>query len=79
MIEKRKLFTQFTVLERGQVQLRETTRILESGSVISENHHRFVREPGDDITDLPSNYSSSIAIFWTPEVIQDWEVYVSQS
>ena len=79
MLSKTQTYTNFTILEQGQVQLRLTTRIYDSGALISENHHREVREPGTSISDLPTTISSSIATFWTPEVLGDWDSFVSAS
>jgi hypothetical protein len=38
------------VLESGSVQVRQATRILEDGKVLSTSYHRHVVEPGADLT-----------------------------
>lgn len=79
MLSKTELYTQYTVLEKGQVQLRKTTRIYDDGILISEKHHRSIKEPGADIADLPANMSASIASFWTTEVLEAWDSFISSS
>jgi len=46
------------VIERNGttfVQVRTTTKILESGEVISSSYHRHVIESGDDFSSEPEN------------------------
>ena len=46
------------VIERNGttfVQVRTTTKILESGEVISSSYHRHVIESGDDFSSEPDN------------------------
>ena len=38
------------VLESGSIQVRQATRILEDGVVLSTSYHRHVLSPGDDLT-----------------------------
>lgn len=38
------------ILEDGQLQVRQVTRILEDGKIISQAFHRHVVAPGDDMT-----------------------------
>lgn len=79
MLEKTIKYTSIEIKELGQVQLRKTTSITESGSVLSQNHHREVRNPGSNVSDLPSNISASIAGYWTSDVLADWDTYMSSS
>ena len=38
------------VLESGSIQVRQATRVLEDGEVLSTSYHRHVLQPGDDLT-----------------------------
>lgn len=38
------------VLESGSIQVRQATRVLEDGVVLSTLYHRHVLQPGDDLT-----------------------------
>ena len=79
MLAKTESYTSIEIKELGQVQLRKTTTITDSGSVISTSHHREVRNPGSDVSDLPSNISASIAGYWTTEVLNNWDTFISSS
>ena len=65
MIEKVKSYSKIELLETGHVQIRLTTRIMEDGAVLSENHHRSVVTPLDDIAHLPQEVQDTIVAFWT--------------
>jgi len=65
MIEKQTSYSRIELLETGHVQLRLTTRIMEDGAVLSENHHRSVVTPLDDIAHLPQEVQDTIVAFWT--------------
>lgn len=72
MLEKTEAYTAIDIKEMGQVSLRKTTRITDDGVLISEAHHREVRVPDQDITDLPQNIQNTINAFWTQDVIDAW-------
>lgn len=38
------------VLESGSIQVRQATRVLEDGSLLSTSYHRHVLSPGADLT-----------------------------
>ena len=38
------------VLESGAIQVRQATRVLEDGEVLSTSYHRHVIEPGADLS-----------------------------
>lgn len=79
MLEKLESFTKLEITEQGKVSLRRTTRIVEDGNVLSENHHREMRYPGQDISDLPQNIQDSINAFWTQEIIDAWALIVEEA
>lgn len=79
MLEKIESFTKLEITEQGKVSLRKTTRIIEDGNVLSENHHREMRYPGDDITDLPQNIQDTINAFWTQDVIDAWALIIEEA
>jgi len=65
MLEKEQKYTEINLTDDGSVSLRLTTIITDSGSVISRSHHREIRSLTDNIDDLPSHISSSIAVYRT--------------
>jgi archaellum component FlaF (FlaF/FlaG flagellin family) len=72
MLEKTESYTSIDIKELGQVSLRKTTRVTDDGTVISESHHREVRVPNQDITDLPQHVQDTINAYWTQDVIDAW-------
>ena len=49
-ITKEVVIDQITVLEDGQMQVRECTRIMEDGVELSKSYHRHVANPDTDMT-----------------------------
>jgi hypothetical protein len=79
MLEKTESYTSIDIKELGQVSLRKTTRVTDDGTVISESHHREVRVPNQDITDLPDNVQAVINAYWTQDVKDAWAEFQQQS
>jgi len=71
MIQERTVYDQITVLEDGQIQLRQA-RILseEDGTEINRLYWRGVVAPGDDVTAYPSRVQAICGVVWTAEVVQ---------
>ena len=73
------------VLEKGQVQVRTATRVLEDGVELSSSFHRHVVDPqvrsgyekdvsagtwaATDVTSQAANVQAICTAAWTPEVI----------
>lgn len=49
-LTKQTLIDRIEILEDGQLQVRQATRIFEDGKMISQTFHRHVVSPGDDVT-----------------------------
>ena len=79
MLEKTESYSKLEITEQGKVMLRKTTRIIEDGNILSENHHREMRYPNDDITDLPQNIQDTINAFWTQDVKDAWVEFEQQA
>ena len=79
MLEKTESYTSIDIKELGQVSLRKTTRVTDDGTVISESHHREVRTPDQDITDLPENVQAVINAYWTQDIKDAWAEFQQQS
>ena len=78
MLEKVESYSSIEMKEKGQVQIRKTTRIMEDGNVLSENHHREIRYPAQDISDLPKNIQAAINAYWSKDVINAWNEHQQQ-
>lgn len=78
MLEKQESYSSIELKEHGQVQLRKTTRIIEDGNVLSESHHREIRYPDQDVSDLPDNIQAVINAYWTQDVKDAWAEFQQQ-
>ena len=65
------------VLEKGQVQVRTATRVLEDGTTLSSSFHRHVLTPGQDLTDQDPKVSAIASAVWTPEVVSAYEAMLA--
>jgi len=65
------------VLEKGQVQVRTATRVLEDGTQLSSSFHRHVLAPGDDLTEQDAKVSAIATATWTPEVVTAYEEMIA--
>jgi len=65
------------VLEKGQVQVRTATRVLEDGVALSSSFHRHVLVPGDDLTEQDAKVSAIATATWTPEVVTAYEEMIA--
>ena len=62
-----------SILEDGQIQVREDRVIFDNDVEITRLHHRHVIEPGQDLTSEPSDRARRIATMeWTPEVVKNY-------
>ena len=78
MLEKIKVISQIEIAELGQIQVRESTRILEDGRILSESFSRYVLHPGDDLNGQPEKIIALANAIWTPEVIATYQAVISQ-
>ena len=79
MLEKQESYSSIELKEHGRVQLRKTTKIIEDGNILSESHHREMRYPDQDITDLPDNIQAVINAYWTQDVKDAWAEFQQQA
>ena len=78
MLEKIKVISQIEITELSQIQVRESTRILENQVILSESFSRYVLNPGDDLTGQPAKVVALANALWTPEVIIKYQEVISQ-
>ena len=72
-ITKEVVIDQITVLEDGQMQVRECTRIMEDGVELSKSYHRHVANPDSDMTKEDKKVSDIAAVVHTKEVKDKWK------
>jgi hypothetical protein len=68
-LEKQQVIDKIEVVENGIIQVRQVTRILEDGNVLSSSYHRWSLVPNQDVTDQPANVQAIAAAAWTPAVV----------
>ena len=76
-LTKETVVDKIEVLEKGQVQVRTATRVLEDGVALSSSFHRHVLAPGDDLTEQDTRVSAIATATWTPEVVTAYEEMVA--
>ena len=52
------------VLESGAIQVRQATRVLEDGEVLSTSYHRHVVEPDADLTNEDPKVAAIATAAW---------------
>ena len=72
-LEKTISIDQITVIENGEVYIRQATRIIDDGSELSKSYHRTCLYPGQDLTGQPANVVAICNTAWTPEVISAYQ------
>ena len=72
-LKKEVVIDKVEVLESGVIQVRQATRVLEDGVVLSTSYHRHCVSPGDDTSGQDARVKSIAAAMWTPEVIKAYK------
>jgi hypothetical protein len=68
-LTKEVVIDKIEVLENGTLQIRQATRVLEDGTVLSTSYHRHCLSPGDDLSGEDARVSAVATSTWTPEVV----------
>ncbi len=76
-LTKETVVDKIEVLEKGQVQVRTATRVLEDGAVLSSSFHRHVLAPGDDLSEQDAKVAAIATATWTPEVVTAYEAMIA--
>ena len=78
-ITKETVIDQITVTENGIVLVREATRIIEDGTVLTQTYHRTSLVPGQDIADQSDNVQAICKIVWTKAVVDAYKKQIAVS
>lgn len=70
MLEKKIEVGLVTILQDGEIQVREDTVVYEDLVEISRTYNRYVSNPGDDVSGKPQRVRDVANLIWTPEVIE---------
>ena len=72
MLTEKNVLSAITILEDGQLQVRRSRQIWDDGSMIAEQYHRHVLEPGQDPSQEDVRVRQVCSAIWTPQVIADF-------
>ena len=65
------------VMELGQIQVRQITRIMEDGNELSSSFHRWMFNPGDDMSAQPVKVQAIANATWTAEVVAAYQTMMA--
>jgi hypothetical protein len=68
-LEKQIAIDKIEVLEFGQIQVRQITRIVEDGTELSASYHRWSLAPADDLTGQDAKVVAIANATWTADVV----------
>jgi len=78
MLEKKVVIDKIEVLEDGQIQIRQATKIMEDGKEISKSYHRWVLAPGQNVDDQIQKVKDIANATWTEEVISAYQEKINK-
>ena len=67
-LEEKVVIDKIEVLQDGQIQIRQATLVLKDGKEIAKTYHRWVKAPGDDVSDQTDRVKSVANAVWTEDV-----------
>ena len=70
MLTEQNAISAITILEDGQLQIRRSRRVYDGATMLSEQYHRHVLEPGQSLAQEDARVRAVARALWTPEVIQ---------
>ena len=72
-LTKQTAIDKIEVLEMGEVQVRQITRIMENGVELSASYHRWVLNPTDNLEGQDAKVVAICNAAWTEEVISAYQ------
>ena len=66
------------IVENGNVQVRQVTKIMEDGNELSKSFHRWTIAPGEDYSNQTENVKAICQVTHTPAVIAAYKEYQAQ-
>lgn len=78
-LTKKTTVDKIEVLEYGSIQVRQAIRIFEDDKFLSQSYHRYVLQPGDDLTNQDSKVVAIAEATWTPEVVAEYQNLIASN
>lgn len=76
-LTERTVVDKIEVLESGKIQIREASIIERDGTEVTRTFHRYVLNPGDDVTAEEQRVQDVAATVWTQEVIDAYQASIA--
>jgi hypothetical protein len=73
MLSEKTIIDKIEIIESKSIQIREANIIEKDGIPIAKTFHRYVLNPGDDISQENEKVKGIAALFWTPEIIEEYK------
>lgn len=67
------------VNENYSIGVRRVDIVLKDDVEVGRSYHRFVFQPGDDVSDQPKEVQDVAAAVWTPEVIDAYQASIAEA
>ena len=61
------------------IQVRRADIVEKDGVEVGRTYHRYVRVPGDDVSEDCAELQAVAAALWTQEVIDAYQVFIAKS
>jgi len=68
MLEKKVVIDSINILEDGQMQIRQATKIMENNVEISKTYHRWCKAPDESVDDQIDKVKAIAEAVWTKDV-----------
>lgn len=78
-LSKEVVIDKIEIVENGIIQVRQVTRIIEDGQLLSSSYLRWTLVPGQDVSDQEERVQAIANAVWTPEVIAAYKVKLQAS
>jgi hypothetical protein len=72
MLTEESVIDQITILEDGQIQVRQANKVFRDGVEIAKSYHRHVVAPGQDLTNEDPRVQKVAKAVHTAKVITDY-------
>ena len=70
-IDKIEIVSPYNIL-----QIRVATVLVEDGEELTRTYHRYVKVPGNDVSEEPASIQGLANLLWTQQIIDDYEASI---
>jgi len=77
-LTKKIVIDKIEILEDGQIQIRQATKVYENEIELGKTYHRWVLAPGQDVTLQPIRIQNVANVVWTEPVIAAYKAKIEE-